>query len=122
MYIKPIKTKLCSAEGHPVYLNEDHTKRRSSLLYEAWKLTRNRKISNTWTTDGNVFIKETVDGIPINVKDNENLAKYSSATYIDQPENEPTPTTYNELPLTSNQFQRHWHEAMLEGIKSFSYT
>ncbi len=90
------KTKLRSAEGHPVYI----TKRRSSLLYEARKLKRNRKIANAWTADGNVFIKETVDGILINVKDNEDIAKYSSATYIDQPENEPTPTTSNDRTLT----------------------
>ncbi len=71
------------------------TLKRSSLLYEARKLKRNRKIANAWTADGNVFIKETED-----------LAKYSSAKYIDQPENEPTPTTSHERPLTSNEFQQ----------------
>ncbi len=116
------KTKLRSAEGHPVYINEDLTKRRSSLLYEARKLKRNRKIGNAWTADGNVFIKKTVDGILINVKDNEDLAKYSSAKYIDQPENEPTPTTSNECPFSSYEFQQLWREAMLEGMKSFNYT
>ncbi len=95
---------------------------RSYLLYEARKLKRNRKIANTWTADGKVFIKETVGGIPINVKDNEDLATYSSAKYIDQPENEPTPTTSNECPVTSNEFQQLWCEAMFEGMKSFTYT
>ncbi len=116
------KTKLRSAEGIPVYINEDLTKGTSSLLYEARKLKRLRKIANAWTADGNVFIKETVEGIPINVKDNEDIAKYSSATYIDQPENEPTLTTSNERPLTSNELQELWREAMLEGMKSFTYT
>ncbi len=99
------KIKLHSVEVHPVYINEDLTKQRISLLHEARQLKRKRKIANAWNADGNIFIKETVDGIPINVEDNEDLAKYSSATYIDQPENEPTSTTSNEFPLTSNEFQ-----------------
>lgn len=42
---------------HPVYINEDLTKQQSHLFSEARKLVKSKIISNTWTSQGHVYIK-----------------------------------------------------------------
>ncbi len=41
----------------PIYINEDLTKLRSLLFYQARKMKQRSKIFGTWTQDGNVLIK-----------------------------------------------------------------
>lgn len=40
-----------------VFINEDLTKRRSRLLYDARMLKKGSKITDVWTKDGKIFIK-----------------------------------------------------------------
>ena len=41
-----------------IYINEDLTQTRKSLAYECRQLKQDRKISNTWVYNGNIFIAE----------------------------------------------------------------
>ena len=43
------------------YINESLSKGRSSLFFKARELKRHKMISDTWTRDGNIFIK-TLEG------------------------------------------------------------
>ena len=44
-----------------IYLNEDLTRTRSKLMFEARKAKRNKKLSDCWSTDGRIFVKLTAD-------------------------------------------------------------
>ena len=44
-----------------VYINEDLTQRRSRLLYQARLQKKEKRITDAWTKDGNIFIK-ALDG------------------------------------------------------------
>ena len=44
-------------KGSQLYINEDMTKTRSTIAWEARNLKRDRKILDTWTRDGVVFVK-----------------------------------------------------------------
>ena len=46
-----------------VFINEDLTKTRATIAWEARTLKRERKISDTWTRDGVIFVKKCESGI-----------------------------------------------------------
>ena len=41
-----------------MFVNEDLTKHRSALLFEARKLSRVDLIQGAWSSDGNIFVKD----------------------------------------------------------------
>ncbi len=44
--------------GHKdVFVNEDLTRYRSNVLYEARKLVKSKKLASAWSSDGNLLIK-----------------------------------------------------------------
>ena len=45
-------------KGTHVSINEDLTKTRATIAWEARTLKRERKISDTWTRDGVIFVKK----------------------------------------------------------------
>ena len=45
-----------------VYISEDLTKQRSTLLYKARELRRRQKISQCWSADGRIFVRGLSDG------------------------------------------------------------
>ena len=47
-----------------IYMNEDLTRINSQLAYKARKLKRDKKIHQTWTMMGRVFVKETEESEP----------------------------------------------------------
>ena len=49
-------------KGTRVFINEDLTKTRGKIAWEARNLRRDGKLTETWTRDGTVFVK-TVDNI-----------------------------------------------------------
>ena len=50
-------------KGTHVLINEDLTKTRATLAWEARTLKRERKISDTWTRDRVIFVKKGETGI-----------------------------------------------------------
>ena len=50
-------------KGTHVFINEDLTKTRATIAWEARTLKRERKISDTWTRDGVIFVKKGESGI-----------------------------------------------------------
>ena len=50
-------------KGTHVFINEDLTKTRATIAREARTLKRERKISDTWTRDGVIFVKKGESGI-----------------------------------------------------------
>ena len=50
-------------KGTHVFINEDLTKTRATIAWEARTLKRERKISDTWTRDGVIFVKKVETGI-----------------------------------------------------------
>ena len=50
-------------KGTHVFINEDLTKTRATIAWEARTLKRERKISDTWTRDGVIFVKKGDTGI-----------------------------------------------------------
>ena len=49
--------------GTNIYMNEDMTKYRSSLAFEARQLKRDQQIADTWTRDGHILIKSKAGNI-----------------------------------------------------------
>ncbi|ELT99532.1 hypothetical protein CAPTEDRAFT_198004, partial [Capitella teleta] len=45
-------------EQQGLYLNEDLTRKRESILYSARCLKRERKIQGAWSADGNILIRD----------------------------------------------------------------
>ena len=52
------KLKFAGNGAHRVFINEDLTKTRMSMFHIALKLKRDNLVTDTWTTDGNVFVKD----------------------------------------------------------------
>ena len=50
-------------KGTHVFINEDLTKTRATIAWEARTFKRERKISDTWTRDGVIFVKKGETGI-----------------------------------------------------------
>ena len=50
-------------KGTHVFINENLTKTRATIAWEARTLKRERKISDTWTRDGVIFVKKGETGI-----------------------------------------------------------
>ena len=50
-------------KGTHVFINEDLTKTLATIAWEARTLKRERKISDTWTRDGVIFVKKGESGI-----------------------------------------------------------
>lgn len=54
-----MKQRKDACDDYPhVFVNEDLTKFRSSLLYQARQLKRNSKISGAWTRDGRILVMD----------------------------------------------------------------
>ena len=51
------------AQQPQLYLNEDLTARRASLAFETRKLKQLKKISDCWTANGKVFVKDFINKI-----------------------------------------------------------
>lgn len=56
LFTKRANAKNCSFPGN--YINEDLTRKRSQLLFEARSLKRNGLVMDAWASDGNVFVKD----------------------------------------------------------------
>ena len=52
------KLKFAGIRARRVHINEDLTKERSSMFQRALKLKHQHFIRDTWTTDGNIFIRD----------------------------------------------------------------
>ena len=71
---KMLKKKKTDENGinYGIFMNEDLTKFRSSLLYKARRLTRERKLNGCWTIDGKVMIKNFYNRV-VQVRNDEDL-------------------------------------------------
>ena len=47
-------------QGHNLFINEDLTPGREKLAFQARDLRRKKLIANTWTRNGDIYIKEHV--------------------------------------------------------------
>ena len=50
-------------KGTNIFINEDLTKTRATLAWKSRILKREKKIRDTWTRDGMIFIKNNQDEI-----------------------------------------------------------
>ncbi|KAK6168786.1 hypothetical protein SNE40_019967 [Patella caerulea] len=48
---------------HNIFINEDLTKVRSNLAFQARQLQKEKKIQSTWTSDGIIFVKKRDDRV-----------------------------------------------------------
>ena len=62
------------------YINEDLTKKRSSLLYAARQLAKQHVILSTWSSDGTVLVKNREDRIHV-INSEEDLTYFQPQTY-----------------------------------------
>ena len=70
--------------GHPhCYVNDDITRQRSALLFNARKLKRDRLIQEAWSSDGNVLIKDNSGRIHQVVTDQDLDAYGNRRSYAD---------------------------------------
>ena len=60
-YRKRISLKNCTPM---IFINEDLTPRRAEIAMTARKLMKEKKLNNTWTVDGNIFIKKGPESKP----------------------------------------------------------
>ena len=60
-----------------VFVNEDLTRARNNLLYQARRLTKASKLAGAWSTDGNIFIK-THAGSRIRITNDRDLQPFST--------------------------------------------
>ena len=51
------KSRLKSERTKSIYINEDLTKARSELFFKARQLKRDKRISDCWTFDGRILVK-----------------------------------------------------------------
>ena len=65
-----------------VFINEDLTRKNQEILFESRKLKKAKKIANTWTRDGSVFIKVDDQDTPVEIKEKGALNKYMAALNI----------------------------------------
>ena len=52
-----------------IFINEDLTRKNQEILFESRKLKKAKKIANTWTRDGSVFIKVDDQDTPVEIKE-----------------------------------------------------
>ena len=52
------RSKLKTSQFRGVFLNEDLTKTRDNLLYQARRLLKNRQLNGAWSYDGSILIKD----------------------------------------------------------------
>ena len=57
--------------GSKVFINEDLTKSRSKLAYEARRLKKENKINDCWTASGRILVKDRQDKIVQICSDND---------------------------------------------------
>ena len=69
------RTNLKSAGYEGVFLNEDLTKPRNTLLYHARQLAKDKKIDSAWSSDGTILIKNNLDNI-VRINHTGQLKKY----------------------------------------------
>ena len=62
-----------------VFINEDLTRAKQEIFYHARKLKKDKIIANTWTRDGQVYIKVDQQDGPMEVKYMANLKKYMNS-------------------------------------------
>lgn len=74
------KSQLRNADGRPIYINENLTKVRRKLLYEARKLMKKKLVYKVWTYHGNVYVKETSYGAPIMISKASDLERFDMKT------------------------------------------
>ena len=65
-----------------VFINEDLTKAKQEILYEARQLKKAKKIANAWTRDGQVYIKVDGQDGPTEIKHKTHLNKFKDALKI----------------------------------------
>jgi hypothetical protein len=58
------------------FFNDDLTKAKSDLFFQARTLKRDDKIFGCWTWDGKIFIRETEDSPPTLIRDKDELRAY----------------------------------------------
>ena len=58
-----------------IFVNEDLTARRASLAYLARQAKKSRRITDSWTADGKVLIKDLTNNI-LQITSEKDLAKY----------------------------------------------
>ena len=58
-----------------IWINEDLTKKRSTLLWEFRKLKKNKKITDCWSFDGHIKVKDRFNRV-ISVKDSRDISKF----------------------------------------------
>ena len=58
-----LKSHLKSSGYKDVYINEDLTKSRSQVFFQARKLQKDGHVKSTWTSDGVILIKANDDRI-----------------------------------------------------------
>ena len=75
-----------------VYVNEDLTKFRSGILFDARKLTKERRIYGAWSSNGTILLKDNFENVHKIVKDAD-LAPFKTA--VPQPP-EPTAPTHHK--------------------------
>lgn len=69
------RTSLKDKGYQGVFINEDLTKRRSSLLFEARQLYKSGQLKGAWSADGNILVKDNNDKIQ-RVSDVSDLDKF----------------------------------------------
>ena len=57
------RTKLKDSGYAGVFINEDLTKYRSTILYRARKLVKERRILGAWSSNGTVLVRDNNDGV-----------------------------------------------------------
>ncbi|XP_060575908.1 uncharacterized protein LOC132733306 [Ruditapes philippinarum] len=64
------------------YINEDLTKKRSSLLFEARQLVKHKSILSTWSSDGTILAKDKFNQVHV-INSEEDLAHIKTHTYAE---------------------------------------
>ena len=64
-----IYSRRLKLKGTSIYISEDLTQKKSSLAYEARQHVKNTQNTSTWTVDGTVFLKDSLDGKPRAIHD-----------------------------------------------------
>ena len=58
-----------------IFINENLTKTRNELFYEARKMVKDKKVKSAWTIDGNIFIRDNEDR-PRKIKNKSEITQY----------------------------------------------
>ncbi len=81
-----LRTRLRNNEAKkgPTYINEDLTQKRASLLYQARKLKKALKISDCWSSDGQILVKNNSGKILV-IKSVNDLLKFDNEPPVPRP-------------------------------------